>query len=102
MSNSSPMPVPMALIMVRISLLASILSMRAFAPCEAAPLARGRAPPRCLDRLVDDLPRLAGVLLEELGQLGVDRRLDQGADLGVAQLALGLALELRAAPVDRP
>ena len=74
---------------------------QALAAREVARLARGRARPRRLDRLVDDLPRLARVLLEELGQLGVDRRLDQGADLGVAQLALGLALELRVAQLDR-
>ena len=42
-----------------------------------------------------------GMLFEELGQLGVDRGLDQRADLGVAQLCLGLALELRVLELDR-
>ena len=44
---------------------------------------------------------LGGVLFEELGELGVDRGLDQRADLGVAQLGLGLALELRVLELDR-
>ena len=57
--------------------------------------------PRRVDRLLDDLPRLGRVLLEELGQLGVDRRLDERADLGVAELGLGLALELRVLELDR-
>ena len=40
------------------------------------------------------------VLLEELGELLVDHALDEAADLGVAQLGLGLALELRVAQLD--
>ena len=74
---------------------------QALAAREVARLARGAARPRRVDRLLDDLPRLGGVLLEELGQLLVDRRLDQAADLGVAQLGLGLALELRVLELDR-
>ena len=43
----------------------------------------------------------AGVLLKELGQLGVDEVGDQGADLGVAELRFGLPLELRLLQLDR-
>jgi len=68
---------------------------------EVARLARGAARPGRVDRLLDDLPRLGRVLLEELGELLVDRGLDERLDLGVAQLRLGLALELRVAQLDR-
>ena len=74
---------------------------QALAAREVARLARGVARPRRRDRLVDDLAALGGVLFEELGELGVDRGLDQRADLGVAQLGLGLALELRVLELDR-
>ena len=43
----------------------------------------------------------AGVLLKELHQLGVDHVGDEGADLGIAQLRLGLALELGLLQLDR-
>ncbi len=74
---------------------------QALAAREVARFARRIARPGRVDGLVDDLPRLGGVLFEELGQLGVHRDLDQAADLGVAQLALGLALELRVLELDR-
>ena len=59
----------------------------ALAAREIAGLAGRVAGPRRVDRLLYDGPRLWRVLLQELGQLGVDRGLDQGADLGVAELA---------------
>ena len=40
------------------------------------------------------------VLLEEGAQRLVDDRLDRARDLGVAELALGLALELRLGELD--
>ena len=57
--------------------------------------------PRRVDGLLDDLAPLARVLLEELRQLLVDRGGDKCGDLGVAQLGLGLALELRVLEFDR-
>ena len=74
---------------------------QALAAREVARLARGAPCPRRIDRLLDDLTPLAGVLLEELRQLLVDRRRDQRGDLGVAQLGLGLTLELRVLELDR-
>jgi hypothetical protein len=47
------------------------------------------------DRLVDDLARVVRILLQVLGELRVDGRLDEACDLGVAELRLRLALELR-------
>src|SRR4029453_2717299 len=44
--------------------------------------------------LADDHLPLAGVLLEPIAQLGVDHLQDKGPRLGVAELGLGLALEL--------
>ena len=69
---------------------------RRLAPGEVARLARrlarprGRRPP-----CVTISPRLGRVLLEELGQALVDGRLDEALDRRVAELGLGLALELR-------
>jgi hypothetical protein len=60
-------------------------------PCLAGGLAR--VPRR--HRLGDDLLRVGGVLLEELREPLVDRLLDETADPRVAELCLGLALELR-------
>ena len=74
---------------------------QALAAREVARLARGAPCPRRVDRLLDDLAPLARVLLEELRQLLVDRRRDQCGDLGVAQLGLGLTLELRVLELDR-
>ena len=71
------------------------------APREVARLA-GRHPG--LGRLVGLGHRLAGlgrVLLEPVGQLLVGGLLDQRAHLGVAELGLGLALELRVAQLHR-
>src|SRR3546814_5817366 len=48
-------------------------------------------------RLLDDLVGLCGVLLEPLAQLVVGGPLHERLDAGVAELALGLALELRVA-----
>ena len=53
------------------------------------------------DRLVDDLAGLGRVLLQPLGQLLVGGPLDQRAHGDVAQLGLGLALELRVPQLDR-
>ena len=44
---------------------------------------------------------LGGVLLEPGAELVVDRALDEALGLGVAELGLGLALELRLAHLDR-
>ena len=68
---------------------------RALAPHEIARLARRLARARGVDRLADDLARDAGVLLEEGAELVVDDGLDDALDLGVAELGLGLSLELR-------
>ena len=54
-----------------------------------------------LGRLGDHLAGLGRVLLEPLGQLLVGRPLDQRADGHVAELGLGLALELRIDQLDR-
>ena len=54
-----------------------------------------------VDRLADDPPRLARVLLEELAELAVDGLLDQALDRRVAELGLGLALELGVLELDR-
>ena len=48
------------------------------------------------DGLLDHLVGLGGVLLEPVAQLLVGGPLDERLHLGVAELALGLALELRA------
>jgi hypothetical protein len=47
------------------------------------------------------IARPPGVLLEELGELLVDHALDGALDLAVAQLGLGLPLELRLLDLDR-
>ena len=54
-----------------------------------------------VDRLADDPPRLARVLLEELAQLAVDGLFDQALDRRVAEFGLRLALELRVLELDR-
>src|SRR6202521_5284014 len=48
-----------------------------------------------IDRLPHDPPRHPGVLLEVRAELVVENGLDDALDLGVAELGLGLALELR-------
>src|SRR5262249_61810555 len=70
---------------------------RALAPAPLARLARGVAGPCGLDRLLDDLVGLGGMLLEELGQLRVHGLLHHAPHPWVAQLRLRLALELRLA-----
>src|SRR5262249_38307018 len=57
-------------------------------------LARGLARAGGSDRLVHDLARVGRVLLQELREAGVDRRLDEARNLWVPELRLGLALEL--------
>ena len=52
-------------------------------------------------RLADDVAALGGVLLEPGAELVVDHALDEALGLGVAELGLGLALELRLAELDR-
>ena len=56
----------------------------------------GRFPgPGRAHRLLDDVPRDRRVLLEIVAEVLVHHRLDDPLDLGVAQLGLGLPLELR-------
>ena len=57
-------------------------------------LASRHAGARRIDRLVHDLAGLGRVLLEPIGQLLVGGSFDQGTHRDVAELALGLALEL--------
>src|SRR5918998_5668724 len=64
-------------------------------------LARRLTGPRRLQGLVDDRLRLGRMLLQELGQELVRGALDEALDLGVPQLGLGLALELRLAELHR-
>ena len=52
-------------------------------------------------RLADDVLALGGVLLEPVAELVVDDPLHEALGLGVAELGLGLALELRLAELDR-
>lgn len=54
-----------------------------------------------LDALADDVRGLVGVAVEPVRQVLVDDLLDEGLHLGVAQLRLGLALELRLRQLDR-
>ncbi len=51
--------------------------------------------------LADDVPALGRVLLEPVAELVVDDPLHEALGLGVAELGLGLALELRLAELDR-
>src|SRR6201999_2360755 len=74
---------------------------RALAPREVAGLASGRARLCRRDRLADDRPRVGRVLLEELGELLVDDRRDEALHARVAELRLGLALELRIGQLGR-
>ncbi|MGX1476000.1 UNVERIFIED_CONTAM: hypothetical protein RKD50_004808 [Streptomyces canus] len=54
-----------------------------------------------LDALADDVRGLDGVAVQPVGEVLVDDLLDEGLHLGVAQLGLGLALELRLAQLHR-
>jgi len=62
---------------------------------EVARVARGLTGPLRLQGLGDDLAALLRILLEPVGQLLIGRALHERADRDVAQLALGLTLELR-------
>ena len=73
---------------------------RALAADEIARLARRLARARGVDGLADDALGDGGILFEELTELVVDDRLDDALDLGVAELRLGLALELRLRNLD--
>jgi hypothetical protein len=70
---------------------ADLRRVRSRAPCAAM---RARA---ACSRLLHDLAGLARVLLQPLVQLLVGGLLHQGTDAHVAQLGLGLPLELRVA-----
>ena len=67
---------------------------------QVAGLARGLAGARRRQALLDDPPTVGGVLVQVLAEAVGDRRLDLALDLGVAQLGLGLALELRIGQLD--
>ena len=68
---------------------------------EISRLARGLAGARGLDGLLHDHPPLRRVLLEELRQRPVDRRLHEALDRRIAELGLRLALELRVLELHR-
>ncbi len=70
---------------------------RAFAARQVARLARRFARARRFDGLRQNLARPLRVLLEERAQLVVDDGFDDPLDLAVAELGLGLSLELRVA-----
>ena len=74
---------------------------RRLAPGQVARLARRLASTGGVDGLLQDPPRLARVLLQELAQLAVHRLLDQALDRRVAELRLRLALELGVGELDR-
>ena len=74
---------------------------RGLAPGQVACLAGGLAGPCGVDRLHHDAPRVRRVLLEELAELAVDGLLDEALDRRVAELGLGLALELGVAELHR-
>src|ERR687890_345173 len=102
MSKSSCTPVPRAEMIACTSLFCMMRSIRAFSTLRILPRIgriawiRGSRPP-----LADDLPALGGVLFEPVAQLVVHHLLGERARLGVAQLGLGLALELRLGQLDR-
>ena len=74
---------------------------RGLAAREVARLARGGAGLGGRHGLLDDLVGLLRVLLEELGQRAVDDVLDEAGHARVAELGLGLALELRVLQLHR-
>ena len=74
---------------------------RRLAPGQVAGLARRVTGARGVDGLADHHARLCRVLLEELGETLVDSRLHEALDGRVAELGLGLALELRLADLHR-
>ena len=74
---------------------------RRLAPRQVAGTLGGEARPGRLRRLLHDLARLAGVLLQPLVQLLVGGALGERADAHVAELGLRLPLELRVAQPHR-
>src|SRR5581483_3854751 len=73
---------------------------RRLAPRQLARLARGEPGAHRRDRLVRDRARVRRILLEELREVLVDRRLHEALDAGVPELRLRLPLELRVAELD--
>ena len=73
---------------------------RALADDEVARLAGGLAGAGGGQALLDDPPAVGRVLVEVLAEAVGDGRLDLALDLGVAELGLGLALELRVGQLD--
>ena len=73
---------------------------RALAAHQVARLARRLAGARRVDGLADDPLGDRRVLFEVRAELVVDDRLDDALDLGVAELGLGLAFELRLRNLD--
>ena len=73
---------------------------RALAEDEVAGLAGGLAGAGGRQALLDDPPAVARVLVEVLGEALGDGGLDLALDLGVAELGLRLALELRLGQLD--
>src|SRR6185436_13944077 len=69
--------------------------------CQLAGLARGDPGVRRRLRLAHDVAALRGVLLQPGAELLVDQPLHEALGLGVAELGLGLPLELRLAELDR-
>ena len=80
------MPAPSSSDLLRMTSRAFLAAMRAWAPAM---------------RLLHDLVGLGGVLLEPLAEPVVGGLLHERLDLGVAELGLGLALELRVAQPHR-
>ncbi len=74
---------------------------RRLAAGEVTRLAGGVAGAGGVDGLADDLGGVLRVLLEELGERLVDDRLDEALDRRVAELGLGLTLELRLGDLHR-
>ena len=73
---------------------------RALADDQLARLAGGLAGAGGGQALLDDAPPVGRVFRQELVEAGVDHGLDGRADLGVVELVLGLALELRVEHLD--
>src|SRR6478735_5796894 len=74
---------------------------QALAAGRLAGLARRHARGRGLDRLADDVLALVGVGTQPVPELLGHGALDEALDLGVAELGLGLTLELRLGELDR-
>ena len=72
----------------------------ALADDQVAGLAGGLAGARGGQRLLDDAPAVARVLVQVLAEALGDGRLDLALDVGVAELGLGLAFELRLGQLD--